>query len=756
MPSYLVIQSGLPPKAVALPASGSLVAGRAPEVELPLSHVEISRKHCQFTCEGDVCTVTDLGSVSGTSINGTRITEAVALKPGDRIAIGPVVLAYGLGEPPQMDEAASAATAARMLVLGKPADRIVVGRELVIGRDARGDVVLSDPGVSRRHACLRPVAGGGCVVADLNSSGGSFINGLRFDERQLTVGDRLQIGPFFFQYDGESLALVNNASGGSLSAIGVCNRTPTLTILDDFTFTIPASRFVGIIGPSGAGKSSLLHAIAGLRPPTAGVILADGENVYHSGSAPSFGFVPQDDIVHPELTVIQALRFSALLRLPRATPRLEMEKLIAQTLDQLRLSQRANHPITRLSGGQRKRVSVGVELLAKPSVLFLDEPTSGLDPATEFQLMGLLRDLADTGCTIVCTTHVMENAYLMDQMMVLVGGCLAFQGSPQEARDYFDVSKLSALYDRLDEQPAKTWQQNFRDKFPERTAPGAEARTRTSPRSKPRRRFALPILLMRQWAILSSDWRNFAILLGQPIIIAALVCWVSNERALILFFAYLATLWFGCSNAAQEIVKEIAIYRRERLIGIGAHSYLIAKFHFLIVISCLQAFVIYGCVLWFEGGRDGSVSWQIMALVGTALAGVGIGTAISALARSLMQAVMIVPLILIPLIVFSGYTITPADMKDSSPKAYAVAKLMPTFSAQTVMDTSFLWKKELEGELMRDHGQSLRNLDPERELSTGDTYEKARPAWWALIGHALWLLGSYLTAWIALRMKERG
>ena len=754
MPAHLVVLSGLPPKAIVLP-EGSIVAGRAPEADFPLPHVEISRHHCRFTREGDVCTVTDLGSVRGITVNGTRVSEPIALKSGDRVGIGPVVLAFGVGEPPKIDEAAASAVSARMLVMGKPADRIAVAKELVIGRDPRADVVLTDPGVSRRHACLRPAAGGGCVVTDLESTGGSFINGLRFDERQLTVGDRLQIGPFFFQYDGESLALISNASGGSLRGVGVCNRTPSFTILDDLTFTIPASRFVGIIGPSGAGKSSLLHAIAGLRAPTAGVVLVDGENVYDSNAAPSFGFVPQDDIVHPELTVIEALRFSALLRLPRATPRIEMEKLIAQTLDQLRLSQRANNLITRLSGGQRKRVSVGVELLAKPSILFLDEPTSGLDPATEFQLMELLRDLADTGCTIICTTHVMENAYLMDQMMVLVGGCLAFQGSPQEARDYFDVVKLTALYERLDERAAKTWQQDFCEKFPDRVAPTGGEDAKVARRTTPRRRLALPILLRRQWAILCSDHRNFLLLLGQPLVIAALVCWVSNERALIMFFAYLATLWFGCSNAAQEIVKEIAIYRRERLIGISAHSYLVAKFLFLTALAALQALVIYVCVLWFESGRDGSIAWQLAGLFGTAVAGVGIGTAISALARSVMQAVMIVPLVLIPLIIFSGYTVTPSAMSESSPKVLTVAKLMPTFSAQTVMDTSFIWQRELEGELMRDHGQSLRNLDPERELSTGDIYDRAKPVWFALMGHGWWLLGSYLVAWLALRMKER-
>jgi ABC-type multidrug transport system ATPase subunit/pSer/pThr/pTyr-binding forkhead associated (FHA) protein len=772
MPAFLVVRSGLPPKAIALP-DGSLVVGRAPEVDFTLAHVEISRRHCRFAWDGNACTVQDLGSVCGTTVNGQRLAAPVELKPGDRIGVGPVTLEFGLGDPPAIDQTVPAAVAARMLVRGKPAERVIVDRELVIGRDAKADVILTDPGVSRRHACLRPLPGGGCMVADLNSTGGSFINGLRFDERQLTVGDRLQVGPFFFQYDGESLTLASNISGGSLHTIGLCNRTGTQTILDEITVTIPPSRFVGIIGPSGAGKSSLLHAAAGLRAPTSGVVLIDGVDLYDAGSAPSIGFVPQDDIVHPELTANEALRYSALLRLPRGTPKSEMEKLLAQTLDQLRLTQRAQLPIARLSGGQRKRVSVGVELLVRPSILFLDEPTSGLDPATEFQLMELLRDLADTGCTIVCTTHVMENAYLMDQLVVLVGGCLAFQGSPQEARDYFDAAKLSALYDRLDEKPPKTWREEFRNKFPDHSGPAATEPVSTAPPRKPRRRLALPILLRRQWAILRSDWRNFLILLGQPLVIAALVCWTSDDRSLILFFAYLATLWFGCSNAAQEIVKEIAIYRRERLIGISGHAYLISKFAFLIAVSTIQALLIYGCVLLFEGGRDGSVKWQIAALLGTAVAGVGVGSAISALARSVMQAVMIVPLILIPQIIFSGHPVPPTEMRstyieklekrgvDSEEAAkrtspvLMVSRLMPTFCAQTMMDTSFLWNREIEGELMSKHGQSYRNLDPERDFATGDVFTRTRPAWFALLGHGLWLIGSYLVAWLALRLKER-
>ena len=505
------------------------------------------------------------------------------------------------------------------------------------------------------------------------------------------------------------------------------------------------------LGAPGAGKSSLLHAVAGLRVPTAGIVLVDGANVYDADAAPSFGFVPQDDIVHRDLTVIEALRFSALLRLPRATPRIEMEKLIAQTLDQLRLTQRSGNPITRLSGGQRKRVSVGVELLAKPSILFLDEPTSGLDPATEFQLMEVLRDLADTGCTIVCTTHIMENAYLMDQMMVLVGGCLAFQGSAAESRTYFGVNKLTALYDQLLARPAKHWQ----DIFHERTQgalPGEEAAPPKHRATPQRRAFALPILLARQWAILRADWRNFLILLGQPLIIAALVCWVTDERDRVMFFAYIATLWFGCSKAAQRIVEELAIYKRERLVGVGAHSYLASKFIFLTAITAVQAIILYVFSIAFEGSFDGAVAWQIAALLGTAVAAVGMGCAISALARSVMQAVMIVPLMLIPMIIFSGYTVAPTAMSKS---VLFVSRLTPTFSAQVVFDTSFLWQREIKGELMSDHGQSLRNLDPEREIESGSVFHKSGPAWLALFGHFLWLVCTYGISWIALKSRER-
>ena len=641
-----------------------------------------------------------------------------------------------------------------MLVFGQPVDRFVVDRPMVFGREPGIDIVLER---SRRLAAARlpsaPGERGGVVVTDLNSTAGSFVNGHRFDTHELTIGDRLQIGPFCFQFDGHALTRVANAAGGTIRADHIFMQAGPLTILDDVALTIPASRFVGIIGPSGAGKSSLLTTLSGLRSPERGAVFVNGKDIYSGHEPQSFGFVPQEDIVHADLTVDRALRFSARLRLPAGTPPREIDKLLLQTMDQLGLRAHVRKSISNLSGGQRKRVSVGVELLAKPAILFLDEPTSGLDPATEFQLMELLRDLADTGCTIVCTTHVMENAYLMDQLIVLVGGCLAFQGSSQSAREYFGVQKLTGLYDRLADRPPKEWQSAFLQQPAPPEEPPNPATGLTRPPKPQRRAMALPILLARQWTILSSDWRNFVLLVSQPLIIAGLVSWVSDDRALIMFFAYLATMWFGCSNAAQEIVKEIAIYRRERLVGVGAHSYLASKFIFLIGLTSLQALVLYATVLRSARQKsDGSVLLQLGALVGIAIAGVGIGSAISALSRSVMQAVMFVPLILIPQILFSGYTVASTDMSHS---VLVVSRLTPTFCAQTVMDTSFLWQRPLSGDLISDHHQSYRNLDPNREFSTGEVFTKKRPAIRSLLGCFLWGLATYFVAWFALKKRER-
>ncbi len=806
--AQFVITRGLEPAAFPLQI-GQGIIGRAPGSAIELKHPEISRQHCRVTWDGQSCYVENLSSSRGTTINGTVIASPMALRPGDEIGVGPVYLRFepagvpipvaqvapspfvpnpaaavghipattGPGIPPPPPPPAPAGGGGQIVVRGVATDRIDLtgSGQIMLGRDQSCDVVLHDKSVSRRHASVHPRENGGCLVRDENSQGGSFVNGRRFDEHEFVVGDRLEIGPFCFQFDGVALTRVANTAGGSIRATGLFMQVSersfvgtlsgkgslTNTILDNVSVYVPPSRFFGLIGPSGAGKSSLLHTLAGLRKPEGGVVLIDGEDIYASDIPPSFGFVPQDDIVHSELTVRQALRYSARLRLARDTPGHEINRLIVQTMDQLLLTPRADLPIWRLSGGQRKRVSVAVELLARPSILFLDEPSSGLDPATEFQLMTLLRDLADTGCTIVCTTHVMENAYLIDQLVILVGGCLAFQGSPEEVREYFEVKKLTELYDQLANRTAKEWQAAFHEhsasKPPE--IPGASSVQRAP--AKVRRALSLPILLARQWTILRSDWRNFIILLGQPPIIAGLVSWivtseVEQPRALVMFFAYLSTLWFGTSNAARVIVEEIPIYRRERLIGVGANSYLLSKFIFLALITCFQSAFLWALMTYFENGRDGSALLQITGLCSTAVAAVGIGLAISALSRTVMQAVMIVPVVLIPLIIFAGYVVRPGQMTDAAKR---VSMVMPSYQAQAMMDLSFVYYRTWDEVRENGHRASKTNLrhivSEENEKVKDDEYQDFRPALFAFFGHGVWALFTYILAWVGLRMRER-
>ena len=242
-------------------------------------------------------------------------------------------------------------------------------------------------------------------------------------------------------------------------------------------------------------------------------------------------------------------------------------------------------------------------------------------------------------------------------------------------------------------------------------------------------------------------------MLGQPVFIGLLVTWVSQDPPLILFFAYIATLWFGCGNAAQEIVKELPMFRRERLIGLGRHEYLLAKFIALARITAVQSMLLYGVMEIGARGIGGAAGWQIPGLILTALASVGIGLAISAWARSVLQAVMLVPLVLIPQILFSGFTPPAGDMKDGP---YYVSRAMPSAAVQSVMDVSLFWGKKIGGALRVDYPSAFANLNRDKSLKNGRLFENSAPAWWGLGALAAWAVASYWAAWFALRGKERG
>jgi ABC-type multidrug transport system ATPase subunit len=752
--TQISILTGLPPRSEILP-SENVIVGRAAEVDLILSHPEVSRRHCRILREGESWFVEDLGSQRGTAVNGSRISGRTALRQGDQIQVGPVLLVLGVSHEESSTASELVNPLGSVLYKGKPADSISLGSDLIFGRSGDVDVLLSDPVVSRRHAMIES-GPKGYRLLDLHSKSGSFVNGRRFDEHDLVIGDQIQLGPFFFIYDGKQLIRVRRLSVGRIIAIGLTKQGDTGPILNRAGFVAEPGQFIGILGPSGAGKTTLLNALSGLRPAESGKILFDQTDLYKNlGQLRSlFGYVPQDDIVHSDLTVTEALTFAARLRLPAGTPRSEIVKLVDHTIASLGLSDRVNLKTGRLSGGQRKRVSVGVELLSRPPLLFLDEPTSGLDPLAEFKLMELLRRLADTGCTVVCTTHVMENVYLMDQIAIISDGRVVFQGAPDEARSRFGVTRLSALYDALQAIDPKN--------LPafEPAVPGEPEQERPAavPLAKKKRAFSLPILLQRQFAIFRADVKNLIILLAQPIIIGALVAWVASDPQLDQFFAYIATLWFGCSNSAQELVRELPIYRRERLVGLSRWSYLTSKFLWMGGLTAIQSLLIYATISIGRLGTHGAVHWQVIGLILLAFAATGIGLTVSAFARTPMQAVMLVPLLLIPQILFSGFTVSDEDM---APPVLALSEIMPSFASERIADVSFLINNKISGELAHEYSKAYFNINDwyrsrtGERLKTGIVYTDARPLWVAYLSLILWTISGYIGSFWLLGRKEQ-
>jgi ABC-type multidrug transport system ATPase subunit/pSer/pThr/pTyr-binding forkhead associated (FHA) protein len=330
---------------------------------------------------------------------------------------------------------------------------------LTIGRRPDCTIVLPHPQVSSLHAMLVR-EGGAYRLLDQQSTNGMYVNGTRITNRLLSLGDELRIGPYRLVYEANQLRQYDESRFVCIQAHDLSQTGANgAVLLDNISLCIPPRSFVAIIGGSGAGKSTLLDALNGLRPAEHGSVTYNGRDLYEYRNAvcSQMGYVPQDDIVHKDLTVERALYYAAKLRLPSDFTQEQIRRRIDEVLDEVEMDARRHLLVKKLSGGQRKRVSIALELLANPSVFFLDEPTSGLDPGLDRKMMDLLRRLADRGRTIVLVTHATTNLNLCDYICILAqGGKLAYFGPPDEAHTYFGTRDFAEIYPRLqgtDEHP---------------------------------------------------------------------------------------------------------------------------------------------------------------------------------------------------------------------------------------------------------------------------------------------------------------
>ena len=574
------------------------------------------------------------------------------------------------------------------------------GQETVtIGRVEGNDIVVSDPGVSRVHARIDRT-GDQYQITDLQSTNGTYVNGERIQTVVLRNGDHISVGSNTFIFDRSEIARYSRGGGIKVDAVDLTKVVGAgVTILNGVSLSIHPGQFVCIVGGSGAGKSTLLNSLSGLSPATSGRVLYNGIDLYRHVDLyrQTLGFVPQDDIVHLELTVYETLYYVARLRLPGDTSRAEIEQRIDAVMADLELHERRNTQVRRLSGGQRKRVSIGVELLTQPQIFYLDEPTSGLDPSLDSRMMDLLRKLADQGRTVLTTTHATRNIMICDMVVFMArGGRLAFYGPPRDALTFFGVEDFVQIYELTQADPEGCQQRFLESELYQRnvlqrleagaTAPSSNGTDQRPPQKPTNRTSTLAQLIwltVRYFRILLRDPLSISVLLAAAPIVAAVYTLIYSRsvfaqtweaggdarNALGLLFNMLNALMFlGAFVGARAIAEEISIFRRERLVNLKLLPYTLSKLFVLGLFMVVQAGLMLGITALnvdFPGGTETLLrTYGILVLVG--LAAIGLGLQISAMCSNGLQAAVITVVLLIPQGALAGANIPINQIKEAA------------------------------------------------------------------------------------------
>ncbi|MFE0516066.1 ATP-binding cassette domain-containing protein, partial [Streptomyces sp. NPDC058964] len=491
--------------------------------------------------------------------------------------------------------------------------RPLTTRTVRIGRADDNDLVIDDLVVSRRHAELRTLADGSYEIVDLHSHNGTYLNGQPVTRAAIRPGDIVGIGHSAFCLVGD--ALQEYVDTGEVS-LDVQDLTVTVdrgrkVLLDHVSFPVGEKCLLAVVGPSGAGKSTLLNALTGQRPADHGTVLYDGRDLYrdYAELRQRIGLVPQDDILHAQLTVHAALNYSAELRFPQDTAPEERRARVDEVIRELGLEQRTGQPVHSLSGGQRKRVSVALELLTKPSLLFLDEPTSGLDPGMDRSVMHMLRGLADDGRTVIVVTHSVLSLDVCDRLLVLApGGRVAYYGQPEDALAFFGFEQWPEAFEAFERDQDRDWAGEYRDSpfhrhyIAESTAqprrPDAAPAAVAPP---PRQRSwaaQLSTLVRRYTAALLADRIFVVTMIALPFVMGVMARALSGPKLTLdtamnaLLILCVGGVFMGAANAVRELVKERVIYQRERAVGLSRSAYLVSKIVVLGTITVLQAVVL--------------------------------------------------------------------------------------------------------------------------------------------------------------------
>jgi ABC-type multidrug transport system ATPase subunit len=602
-------------------------------------------------------------------------------------SLDPSATRMGPAAAPRAPEGNLATSMLKILRPGRAPD--VPAGGIKIGRATDNDIVVPDVLASRHHATLVPSPGGTQIV-DHRSINGTFVNGQRVESAVLHDGDVVTIGNIDLVFAGGTLGRRNETDvatrTGGLDVFGVTwTIEGNKTLLDNISLAARPGTLTAIIGPSGAGKSTFARLVAGYTHPTTGTVSFEGHDVHaeYASLRSRIGMVPQDDVVHGELTVRQALMYAAELRLPPDTNKADREQVVNEVLEELEMTKHLDTRVDKLSGGQRKRASVALELLTGPSLLILDEPTSGLDPALDRQVMTMLRQLADAGRVVLVVTHSLTYLDVCDQVLLLApGGKTAFCGSPSQIGAELGTTNWADIFSSVAGDPESAKRRYLERHGPPPPPPATQqpADLGSPTRTSVRKQFST--IARRQMRLIVSDRGYFIFLAFLPFIMGALSLSVPgtvgfgvpktaleggeapNEPGQILVLLNVGAIFMGTALTIRALIGERAIFLREQAVGLSTTAYMFAKVFVFAGFALLQSGVVVAINIIGKGWGAGAVTSgavipnrSIELYVDVAACCVGaamVGLALSALAKTSEQIMPLLVIAIMSQLVFQG------------------------------------------------------------------------------------------------------
>ncbi|GHB29262.1 ABC transporter ATP-binding protein [Streptomyces xanthochromogenes] len=606
--------------------------------------------------------------------------------------------------------------------------QVALGRVMRIGRALENELVVSDLQVSRHHAEFHATPDGRMEIRDLGSHNGTYVNGqpiAKGGSVLLGPQDIVGVGHSTFRIVGDRLEEFVDTGDVSFSA-----RHLTVTvdggkdILKDVSFGVPEKSLIAVIGPSGSGKSTLLKALTGYRPANKGDVLYDNRNLYKQFAElrQRIGLVPQDDILHKELTVKKALKYAAKLRFPADTTESERQQRIDEVLRELKLDIHKEKKVTSLSGGQRKRVSVALELLTKPSLIFLDEPTSGLDPGMDRDVMQLLRGLADDGRTVLVVTHSVAELAICDKLLVMApGGSVAYFGPPEEALNFFGYGTWADVFSAFESYRDYDWAGRWKgSQHYQMYAADIDAVAPQSVQMPPAQAMKPPkpqgwvsqlwTLMRRYVSVIASDKGFLALSVALPAVIGSVSVVIpakfglapptppsrfNGDAGTIMLILAVGMCFSGAANSVRELIKERVIYERERATGLSRSAYLMSKILVLGVITAFQGVIL--CVIGFSTRKlpaEGLVMppavEMCLVVIALGFTSMMFGLIISSLVKTSEKTMPLLVMFAIVQVVFTGILFKVYDSVGLEQFAWLMPSRWAIAGAGTTLDLSHL------------------------------------------------------------------